>query len=217
MAQRAYDLIRQLLAESVLLSVVGAVIGLAIAYGAVRALIATVPVDLLRVEAIQIDGTVLLFTLAVAVVTGLLFGIAPAIHASRTDLHDALKDGARTAGEGRGHWLRRSLVVAEVALALTLLVGAGLLIRSFAMLQGVDPGFDPRNLVTVNLSLPRAKYATPESRAAFFESAAASTRRVAGRRVGRRDVEHSVRRQLVHRQLQRRRLSATGGAAGPVG
>jgi putative ABC transport system permease protein len=164
------DLIRQLLAESVLLSVVGAVVGLAIAYGAVRALVATVPVDLLRVEAIQIDGTVLLFTLAVAVVTGLLFGIAPAIHASRTDLHDALKDGARTAGESRGQWLRRSLVVAEVALALTLLVGAGLLIRSFAMLQGVNPGFDPRNLVTVNLSLPRAKYETPESRAAFFEA-----------------------------------------------
>ena len=164
------DLIRQLLAESVLLSVVGAVVGLAIAYGAVRALVATVPVDLLRVEAIQIDGTVLLFTLAVAVVTGLLFGIAPAIHASRTDLHDALKDGARTAGERGGHLLRRILVVAEVAIALTLLVGAGLLIRSFAMLQGVNPGFDPRNLVTVNLSLPRAKYETPESRAAFFEA-----------------------------------------------
>jgi len=164
------DLIRQLLAESLLLSVVGAVVGLGIAYGAVRALVATVPVDLLRVEAIQIDGTVLLFTLAVAVVTGLLFGIAPAIHASRADLHDALKDGARTAGESRGQWLRRSLVVAEVALALTLLVGAGLLIRSFAMLQGVDPGFDPRNLVTVNLSLPQAKYTTPESRAAFFET-----------------------------------------------
>ena len=73
-------------------------------------------------------------------------------------------------GEGGGQWLRRGLVVAEVALALTLLVGAGLLIRSFAMLQGVDPGFDPRNLVTVNLSLPRAKYTTPESRAAFFET-----------------------------------------------
>ena len=103
------DLIRQLLAESLLLSVVGR--------GrrprpsrmapSVR-LVATVPVDLLRVEAIQIDGTVLLFTLAVAVVTGLLFGIAPAIHASRTDLHDALKDGARTAGESRGQWLRRT-------------------------------------------------------------------------------------------------------------
>ena len=162
------DLIRQLLAESVLLSVIGAVVGLIIAYGAVRGLVATVPVELLRVEAIQIDGSVLMFTLGIAVVTGLLFGIAPAIHASRTDLHDALKDGARTAGESRGQWLRRTLVVAEVALALTLLVGAGLLIRSFARLQGVNPGFDPDNLVTFSVSLPRAKYTAPEARAAFY-------------------------------------------------
>ena len=165
------DLIRQLLAESVLLSLAGAVAGLVIAYGAVRALLATVPVDLLRVEAVRIDATVLAFTLVVAVLTGLLFGIAPAVQASRADLHDALKDGARTAGGGRGQWLRRSLVVAEVALALTLLVGAGLLIRSFARLQGVDPGFDPDHLITFNVSLPRAKYETPESRAAFFEAA----------------------------------------------
>ncbi len=164
------DLIRQLLAESVLLSLVGAVVGLAIAYGAVQALVATVPVDVLRVEAIQIDGVVLLFTLAIAVITGLLFGIAPAIHASRTDLHDALKDGARTAGEHRGHLLRRILVVSEVALALMLLVCAGLLIRSFARLQGVTPGFDPENVITVSVSLPRAKYDTPESRGAFFET-----------------------------------------------
>ena len=164
------DLVRQLLAESVLLSVVGAGVGLAIAYGAVQALVATVPVDLLRVEAIRIDGTVLVFTLVVALLTGLLFGIAPAIHASHTDLHDALKDGARTVGEGRGQWLRRGLVVAEIALALTLLVGAGLLIRSFAHLQGVAPGFDPSNVMTASVSLPRAKYQTPESRAAFFET-----------------------------------------------
>ncbi len=164
------DLIRQLLAESVLLSLVGAVVGLAIAYGAVQGLVATVPVDVLRVEAIQIDGVVLLFTLGIAVITGLLFGIAPAIHASRTDLHDALKDGARTAGERGGHLLRRILVVSEVALALMLLVCAGLLIRSFARLQGVTPGFDPENVITVSVSLPRAKYDTPDSRAAFFET-----------------------------------------------
>ncbi len=164
------DLIRQLLAESVLLAVVGAMVGLGIAYGAVRGLVATVPVDLLRVDAIQIDGTVLAFTLAIAIVTGLLFGIAPAVHASRADLHDALKDGARSAGERGGHWLRRTLVVAEVALALTLLVGAGLLIRSFARLQGVDPGFEPTNLVTFSVALPRSKYEEPVSRAAFYEA-----------------------------------------------
>jgi putative ABC transport system permease protein len=164
------DLIRQLLAESVLLSIVGGGVGLGLAYSAVQALLAAVPVDLLRVESIRIDGTVLLFTLAVAVVTGLLFGIAPAVHGSRADLQEALKDGTRSVGDHRGQWLRRVLVVAEVALALTLLVGAGLLIRSFARLQGVDPGFNPEHVVTFNVSLPRTKYETPASRGAFFDT-----------------------------------------------
>jgi putative ABC transport system permease protein len=113
---------------------------------------------------------VLLFTLSTAVLTGLVFGIAPAVHGSRADLNDAIKDGSRSVGEPRGQWLRRTLVVAEVALALTLLVGAGLLIKSFARLQGVDPGFHPDNLVTFSVALPRAKYDTPASRAQFFET-----------------------------------------------
>ena len=163
------DLIRQLLAESVLLSLVGAATGLAIAYGAVQALLAAVPVDLLRVDAVRIDGVVLLFTLSIAVLTGLLFGIAPAVHGSKADLNDALKHGGRTVGEAGGPWLRRTLVVAEVALALVLLAGAGLLIRSFARLQAVDPGFSSDKLVTFSLAVPRAKYSTPEMRAAFFE------------------------------------------------
>ncbi len=174
------DLVRQLLAESVIVSLVGAAAGLAIAFGAVEALLVTVPVDLLRVEQVRIDGTVLLFTLGIAIVTGLLFGLAPAINATGADLNEALRDGARTAGEHRGQWLRRSLVVAEMALALTLLVGAGLLIRSFARLQGVDPGFDPQRLVTMRVSLPRAKYETPESRAAFFEAARTRVAQVPG-------------------------------------
>ena len=163
-------LIRQLMAESLLLSLAGGVAGLGIAFGAVQLLLAVVPVDLLRVEAVRIDGAVLLFTLSTAVLTGLVFGIAPAVHGSRTDLNDALKDGSRSVGEPRGQWLRRTLVVAEVALALTLLVGAGLLIKSFARLQGVDPGFDSDNLVTFSVALPRAKYDTPASRAQFFET-----------------------------------------------
>ena len=165
------DLIRQLLAESVLLSLVGAATGLVLAHAAVQGLLAAVPVDLLRIDAIRIDGAVLLFTLSIAVVTGLLFGIAPAIHGSKADLNDALKDGARTVGEGGGRWLRRTLVVAEVAMALVLLTGAGLLIRSFARLQAVDPGFDPDNVVTFSIAVPRAKYPTAEMRAAFFETA----------------------------------------------
>jgi predicted permease len=164
------DLVRQLLAESVLLSLAGGVAGLALAFGAVQLLRAIVPVDLLRVEAIRIDATVLIYTLATAVTTGLVFGIAPAVQGSRADLNDALKDGSRSVSEPHGHWLRRSLVVAEVALALTLLVGAGLLVRSFARLQGVDPGFDPDNLVTFSVALPRVKYDTPARRAQFFET-----------------------------------------------
>jgi putative ABC transport system permease protein len=164
------DLIRQLMAESVLLSLAGGVAGLAIAFGAVQLLLAVVPVDLLRVEAIRIDGAVLLFTLVTAIVTGLVFGIAPAVHGSRADLNDALKGGSRSVSEPHGQWLRRTLVVAEVALALTLLIGAGLLIRSFARLQGVDPGFSPDDLVTFSVALPRAKYDTPARRAQFFET-----------------------------------------------
>ena len=164
-------LIRQLLTESVLLSLVGAVLGLGIAVGAIRALMALAPMDQLRVNAIRIDGVVLLYTLAIALATGLLFGLAPALQASRADLQHALKDGGRTAGEARGQWVRWGLVVVEMALALTLLVGAGLLVRSFARLQRVDPGFDPTHLATMSVTLPASKYTTDESKVAFFEAA----------------------------------------------
>lgn len=162
-------LVRQLLAESLLLSMLGAAFGLLLAYAAVRTLVGLSPPDLLQ-TAVALDGTVLLFTLALAVLTALLFGIAPAVQASRTDLQNSLKEGARTAGDRGGAYLRKALVVAEVALALSLLVGAGLLIRSFASLQQVDPGFDPANLVTMSVALPSATYETPESRILFFQS-----------------------------------------------
>ncbi len=164
------DLIRQLLTESVLLSLAGAVAGLGVAVALIRGLEALGPIDLVRVESIGIDGTVLLYTFAIAVATGLIFGFAPALHSSRTDLQNSLKDGTRTVSDHRGHWIRKGLVVAEIALALTLLVGAGLLIRSFARLQQVDPGFDPTHLLTFNISLPEAKYKTDAERIAFYEA-----------------------------------------------
>ena len=164
------DLIRQLLTESVLLSLAGAVAGLGVAVALIRGLEALGPIDLVRVESIGIDGTVLLYTFAIAVATGLIFGFAPALHSSRTDLQNSLKDGTRTVSDHRGHWIRKGLVVAEIALALTLLVGAGLLIRSFARLQQVDPGFDPTHLLTFNVSLPEAKYKTDAERIAFYEA-----------------------------------------------
>jgi putative ABC transport system permease protein len=164
------NLIRQLLTESVLLSLIGAAAGLAIAVAAIRGLEALGPIDQVRVESIGIDGTVLLYTFAIAIATGLIFGFAPALQSSRADLQHSLKDGTRTVSDHRGHWIRRGLVVAEIALALMLLVGAGLLIRSFARLQQVDPGFDPSHLLTFNISLPESKYKTDAERIAFFDA-----------------------------------------------
>ena len=115
-------------------------------------------------------GRCALFTLLVSVMTGLLFGLAPAVHTATSDLHGMLKEGGRgSAGDRGGQGLRRMLVIAEVALALTLLTGAGLLIKSFARLQGVDPGFEPDHLLTFNLALPRARYPSDTSQAAFFD------------------------------------------------
>jgi putative ABC transport system permease protein len=174
------DLIRQLLTESVLLSFVGAAAGLAVAVAAIQALVALAPVDQIPPGGISIDTTVLAYTLAIALITGLIFGFAPALHGSRTDLQHSLKDGVRTAGDRQGKWLRRSLVVAEMALALTLLVGAGLLIRSFARLQGVSPGFDPSHLATMTTQLPPAKYKDDSEKIAFFTAACERIARLPG-------------------------------------
>ncbi|HEX3276503.1 MAG TPA: ABC transporter permease [Gemmatimonadales bacterium] len=163
-------LVRQLLTESVLLALAGGVVGLALAYWGVRTLVAINPGNLPRADEIGVDPRVMLFTLVVSLFTGLLFGLAPALHTATADIHAVLKEGGRgSVGDRRGHGVRRMLVVAEVALALTLLTGAGLLIRSFARLQGVDPGFDPDHLLTFNLSLPPARYPSDTAQAAFFD------------------------------------------------
>ena len=166
---RRRDLVRQLLVESLLLSFIGAGLGLLLAYAGVRALVAANPSNVPRVSELGIDGHVLLFTAAVALVTGVVFGLAPALQMSRGEMHNTLKEGGRSGTADRaGSTLRRVLVVAEVALALTLLSGAGLLIKSFAKLAAVDPGFDPSHLLTFDLSLPELSYPTDTARAAFF-------------------------------------------------
>ncbi|MGH7720707.1 MAG: ABC transporter permease [Gemmatimonadaceae bacterium] len=168
-ASRA-DVIRQLMTESVLLALAGGALGLLLAYAGVRALVALEPENVPRVTELGIDGTVLIFTLVIALVTGLLFGLAPALQSARADLQGTLREGGRSGvSDVTGGMVRRGLVVAEMALALVLLIGAGLLIRSFARLQGVDPGFNPDNVVTANLSLPRAKYADSTAQIAFFD------------------------------------------------
>jgi putative ABC transport system permease protein len=163
-------LLRQLLTESLLLALTGGLLGLGLAYWGVRSVAALNPGNLPRADEIGIDGSVMAFTLVVSVLTGLLFGLAPALHAAAADLHGMLKEGGRgSAGDRSGQGLRRMLVVAEVALALTLLTGAGLLVKSFARLQGVDPGFDPDRLLTFNLALPPARYPSDTQQIAFTD------------------------------------------------
>ncbi|HET7374597.1 MAG TPA: ABC transporter permease, partial [Gemmatimonadaceae bacterium] len=161
-------LVRQLLTESVLLAVTGGVLGLALAQWSVKSLVALNP-NLPRASEVGIDGNVMVFTLVVSLLTGLLFGIAPALQTSRTNLQETLKDGSRSgAADFAGRTLRRGLVVAEVALSLTLLVGAGLLIKSVARLQRVDPGFDPKGVLVFNLNLPQVKYPSDTAQILFF-------------------------------------------------
>jgi len=151
-------IIRQLLTESVLLSVTGGVLGLGLGFAGVRALLAISPAGLPRIgedgSAIGVDWRVLGFTLAVSLLTGILFGLFPALSASRTDLNSTLKESSNRSGTGfRQSKARSLLVVSEVSLALVLLVGSALLIRTFMALRGVDPGFDSHNIVTFEMSL----------------------------------------------------------------
>jgi len=149
-------LVRQLLTESVLLGLLGGAVGLGVAAAALQIVRSINPGNIPRLEAIALDGRVLLFTFAVSAVTGLLFGLAPALRAAKVDLNSTLKSGGRkTQGDGgfgnSRRKLRSLLVVAEVAISVMLLVGAGLLIRSFVRLQAVSPGFDPDHVISMRL------------------------------------------------------------------
>jgi predicted permease len=149
-AQR-WSIARQFLTESVVLSMAGGVAGLLLAVWGVQGLKAMLRSHLTGSEKIGIDAQVLLFTLGVAILTGLLFGIAPAYSASRGDVNDALKDGARGSSAGGGG-IRRALVASEIAIALVLLIGAGLLMRSFVRIRAIDPGFDAHNVLSMTIS-----------------------------------------------------------------
>jgi putative ABC transport system permease protein len=156
-------IVYQLLTESVLLSLLGGVLGLVLGYFGVRALLAINPVDIPRLgehgSAVSLDWRVLAFTLGVALLTGILFGLIPAFSASRTDLSVTLREGSSRTGSGfRQNKARSILVVTEMALALILLVGAALLIRTFATLRSVKPGFDAHNVLTMEMSLSGARF-----------------------------------------------------------
>jgi putative ABC transport system permease protein len=163
-------LLRQFMTEGVLLSIVGGVLGLMLARAGVQALIRLYPTSLPRTAEVTVDPIVLVFTFAVSVATGIIFGFAPLMHTKMSGLMLALKEGGAKGATGAArHHIRRGLVVAEVALALILVIGAGLLLRTVANLTNVDAGFDRARVVTFSLALPLADYPQPPIRAAMFQ------------------------------------------------
>ncbi len=176
--------VRQLFTESLVLTGVAAIVGLALALAGVRFLAWWNPANIPRVADVSLDLRVLGFTAIVALVTSVLFSIVPAFRALRVDLNDSLKDGSQSASSGAGRQrFRSALVVVEMALAVVLLVGAGLMLRSLWALQGVGLGFDPANVLTMRLSLPSASYETPERVVQFYEQLIASVRQLPGVRL----------------------------------
>jgi len=153
-------IVRQLLTESVVLGLTSAAIGLAFAYGGIKVLVAAAPAGIPRLNETRVDLTVLAFAAAAALVSSAVFGLVPSLRASRQDVQSTLREGGRGAGGVRDR-VRQALVVAEVALACTLLAGAGLLVRSALYLQQVKPGFDPGGLVTARVALPEVQYRDP--------------------------------------------------------
>jgi predicted permease len=162
--------VRQFLTENLLLTAMGACAGLLLATWGTHALVALSPADIPRVETVTIDARVVMFLLAVSVLTGVVFGLAPAMQASAVNLSDVLKEGGRGASESAGrNRLRSFLVASESALALMLLIGAGLMIRSFLALQSVDPGFNPHSVLSMVVSVAGSNEADPNRRAIFYE------------------------------------------------
>ena len=151
-----FRIIRQLLTESVLLGVLGGTVGLLLALWGTDALVSAAPEGIPRLETVGIDSRVLVFTMLTSILTGVIFGLAPALQVSKTDLNESLKEGDR-GSTGNRHRVRGALVVTEVALALVLLIGAGLMVRSFWRLQELKPGFDTHNLLTMQLSVTAKK------------------------------------------------------------
>jgi predicted permease len=168
-----WRLIRQLLTESAVLALMGGLVGLVLAHWGVDLLVAGIPAaqadTMPYLQGLTIDGRVLLFTIGVSLLTGIVFGLAPALQSSKLNLQESLKDGGKTSAVPTRQRLRNLLVVSEIALALVLLVGAGLMLKSLASLLAVDPGFNPDNLLTMRVMLPTVKYAEDAQKVAFHQ------------------------------------------------
>ncbi|HET9696719.1 MAG TPA: ABC transporter permease [Terriglobales bacterium] len=162
-------LFSQLISESVLLGTIGGAVGTLLAQLGVDALVSLVPANIPRIHAVQIDWRVLLFVVGVSILSGIVFGLAPAAFALRVNVNDGLKEGGRSGMQGRNHrYARTAFVVAQFSLAVVMLVGAGLLIRSFQHVLNVDPGFRVDHVISAATSLPRATYKEPAQRMAFY-------------------------------------------------
>ena len=159
----------QLLTESVLLSLTGGVVGLLLASWGMDLLVAYGPADVPRLRDVSLDRYVLFFTFGIATLTGVLFGLAPALNVSKPDPGNMLKESGRGVSQGGRNWMRSALIVSEVALSLMLLVGAGLLINSFWRLLQTDAGFNPKGVLALDIPLSRTTYPKPEQRSAAFE------------------------------------------------
>jgi putative ABC transport system permease protein len=163
-------LIQQLLTESLVLGLLGAALGIALSYFGIQILKALAPSSIPRIQEVSLDLGVLLFTFILSIITSVLFGLAPALQTSKPDLNHLLKEGGRSSSVGvRGRKALRMLVVSEIALALILLVGAGLLINSFVRLRLVNPGFNPDHVLTMQINLPGSKYRKDVDTASFYQ------------------------------------------------
>jgi putative ABC transport system permease protein len=174
-------ILRLLLTESLMLSLAGGCLGFLLAYWGTDILVALAPDNVPRLNEVRVDARVFGFTLAISLITGLLFGLVPAIHAARPNLNEGLKEGSKgSMGSIAGKRTRNVLVAVEVALSLVLLIGAGLMIKSFVRLQQTNLGFNPDHLLTVNVSLSSSKYPEERQQAAFFQEALQRIQSLAG-------------------------------------
>jgi putative ABC transport system permease protein len=164
-------MIRQFLTESLLLSLAGGTLGTLLAIGGINLLLKLNQELIPRSNEIGVDSRVLFFTMGLSLLTGIIFGLVPALHSSKTDLQETLKEGGRSGSSSAKRGVRNALVVVEIALALVLLIGAGLLVRSFTKLQEVAPGFNPQNLLVMQLSLPGNQYREAQQIDNFFQQA----------------------------------------------
>jgi putative ABC transport system permease protein len=163
-------ILQQLLTESVLLSVTGGLLGLLLSVIATRTLVAYVPTNIPRINEVSVDFRVLLFTMSISLLTGILFGMAPALHASKSDLHEGVKEGGRSVSAGVGqNRLRNMLLISEVILVFVLLIAAGLMLKSFGRLLNVTPGFDPQNVLTARVTLPSTPYPAQKKRVFYHQ------------------------------------------------